>query len=80
MKEDSTLRRYRTELDENLTDVMPDSWKGHARLTIRQSDKVPDEIKESAVEKAVELYQKKDKSPEKAANDLIKAIVKKNQE
>jgi hypothetical protein len=74
---EETLSDYKQKLDENLATVMPRSWDGHARLAIRQSDDVPASIREHAVEKAVTLAHTKDKTPEKAANDLIRAIQKK---
>lgn len=71
------LRQHRIALDRDMAGVMPDSWEGHARIAIRESDEVPESIEEQAIEKALSLANEKDYAPEKVANKLISHIADK---
>ena len=75
----NTLRSYKNKLDNNLTGVMPDSWEGHARIAIRESDVVPAEKEESIIEKANKVANKKDVKPERAANAFIKKLAERQE-
>ncbi len=82
MERDSSekLSEYKNSLDRVRANVMPDKWEGHGRIAIRESEAVPASVEETAIEKMNKLVNKKGKSPEKAANDLIRAVQKKRQE
>lgn len=71
------MEQYKNNLDDSISGVMPDSWKGHARLCIRESEAVPDSIESKAIDKANKIADKKGVSPERAANALISKIAEK---
>lgn len=63
------------EMDRTLKGVMPDKWKGHGRLRIRESDLSPEQ-QERAVEALENLATKKPEhfdnfGAEKVANKVI---------
>lgn len=73
MGEVSTIMRsHKTDLDTGIAGVMPQSWDGHGRLAIRESEHVPMSVEQKAIEKAVELSEKKDITTERAAEAIIK--------
>lgn len=81
MAEETTLlRQHNKALDRGLKGVMPDTWEGHGRLTIRESDVIDSDMEPAAIEKMDNLVDKKGYTPEKAANALIRAVQKKRQE
>ena len=75
--ESTTLREAKTEMDEGLRRVMPDSWEGHGRLAIRASDAVPRSIEDRAIARMTDLSAEKDATPERIANLLIDKISEK---
>jgi hypothetical protein len=75
----TTLREMKHEMDESIAVVMPDSWEGHARIAIRESDDIPTSIEQSAIKRAVELADKKNAQPERVANKLISTLVEKQE-
>jgi hypothetical protein len=77
MEGSDILRQHRIALDRGIKDVMPDSWEGHARLAIRQSEDVPESIEDKVIVKANKIAYKKGVSPERAANALISKLVEK---
>ena len=73
----NSLRSYKNDLDNICEGVMPDSWEGHARLAIRESEDVPESIEDKAIAKANKIADKKGVSPERAANALISKLAEK---
>lgn len=71
------LRQHKRDLDRGISDVMPDGSAPHARLAIRESDAVPESMEDEVIERALELAEEKDYTPEKVANSLIKHIADK---
>jgi hypothetical protein len=67
----NSLRSYKNDLDNICKSVMPDSWEGHARLAIRESEDVPESIEDKAIEKANRLADEKGVAPERVANKII---------
>jgi hypothetical protein len=79
MKGEEILRQHRQKLDTVTADVMPSSWKGHARLAIHQSDDLSSAEKEQALDAVENLAEKKpqhfDKfDAEKVANKVIEKL------
>lgn len=72
MKGDEILRQHRIELRQMASDVMPDHWTGHGEITIYESNEIPTEIEQSAIEKMNQLVEMKDVNPETAANLIIR--------
>ena len=61
-------------MDKQLARIMPDSWEGHARLLIRNSDIVTESVEEKAISKVTTIAEKKGVSPKRAAKMVINAI------
>jgi len=79
MESDSTtLREAKRQMDDGLTEVMPDSWKGHGRLAIRRSDAIPPSIEKKAIEKVEKLSDEKDVTSEAIAELLIEKFAERN--
>ena len=74
----TTLREAKQQMDNGLTDVMPDSWKGHGRLAIRRSGAIPLSIEKKAIEKVEKLSDEKDATPEAIAELLIDKFEERN--
>jgi len=79
MEAETTQRmsEYKESLDRAMKGVMPDRWKGHGRLAIRQSDVIPPEVEDKAIVKMNKLADKKGVKPERVANKLIESISEK---
>jgi hypothetical protein len=58
-------------------DVMPDHWSGHGALLIYESEDIPTQLEETAIEKMNALVESSDASPEAAAQLLIKKFAEK---
>jgi len=82
MAEETTnpLRSYNLDLDNICAGVMPDSWEGHARIAIRESEHIPESIEEKAIGKALKLSDDKGTTPKREALQLIKALKQKQNE
>lgn len=77
---EQNLSEYKKRLDEQLTDVMPESWAGHGRMVIYNSDLISATDTDTALSHFTELLEKKDEPPEKVAKSLLKAVKKKQSE
>jgi hypothetical protein len=62
---------YKQNLDESIAGVMPDSWVGHGRIVLFESDAVPDTKVDSLIESLERLNQEHDHSPETIAEAII---------
>lgn len=81
MKETETLRQHRIDLDKISAQVMPESWEGHARLLIRESDAIAPSVEQSAIRKVAKLAEDKSGiTPEKVARALIQKVEESNKE
>jgi hypothetical protein len=72
------MRSYKLELDELAAHggVMPDTWNGHARIIVRDSD-LPDTVADRAIRKSIQLADKKGVTPETAAKRMVKVLSEK---
>jgi uncharacterized protein YdbL (DUF1318 family) len=72
------MRSHKLDLDENAAqgDVMPDTWNGHARIIVRDSD-LPDTVADRAIRKSIQLADKKGVTPETAAKRMVKVLSEK---
>jgi|APHM01.1.fsa_nt_gi hypothetical protein len=76
MEGDSTtekLTEYKNELDRGIHNVMPDTWKGHGRLFIRDADLSPEKQ-----EKAIAAMSRvMDKNPDYPAEKVASKVIEK---
>jgi hypothetical protein len=72
------MRSYKLEQDELAAhgDVMPDTWNGHARIIVRDSN-LPDKIADRAIRKSIQLADKKGVTPATAAKRMVKVLSEK---
>ncbi len=78
MKEDSfDVDDFAQKLDNGISDVMPESWQGHARLLIRETDRVPEQIENKTIAKSLAIADRKGVPPKKAAEHLARHIAQK---
>lgn len=75
-EETTTVRSTVINMDEQLSNVMPDSWEGFARLEIRKSEVVPQKNEEKAIEKSLEIAENVGVTPQKAAQNLVEKLDK----
>jgi hypothetical protein len=74
-----TLRDYKKNLDSICAGVMPDSWEGHGRLAVRESESLSGEKEAQAIQKLAEVSEKKPHlfekyGAEKVANKVIERL------
>jgi len=64
-------REYEMDLDNILAGVMPESWFGHARIVIRESDAIPQETEQQALKTVQMSVEERDMPAEKVAESFI---------
>jgi hypothetical protein len=70
------LERYKYELDKTIEQVMPESWSGHARIAVWESD-VPEKIAERVTKESISMADNSGATPEAVARQLIDSIEEK---
>jgi hypothetical protein len=71
MEETTFLREHRISLDRTIADVMPETWLGHARIIIRQSDSIAGETERQALKSIEASIAERDTTAQKAAKAFI---------
>lgn len=69
-----TLRQYKNDLDDNIHNVMPDTWKGHGRLLIRECDDLDRDNEERAIAAMSRVI---DKNPDYPAEAVANKVIEK---
>jgi len=72
MEEETTIAEEAAyEMDKGIAAVMPPSWEGHARISIKESENIPAKIEDKAIAKVRNLSEEKNASPQTVAKKLI---------